>query len=163
MNKLGNIFLVTYNKDLGFLFDKMTIVYENKTYYYCKKHGSDWLFPVHKNPNLINYSDFDDYIKFLDTRYFQKFYVYVPNGATFKGSADGHSTEAFYSDIRQSIYNIKRLTTLIERTKNAINDLEYSLVEKEERLKITQKRLEELKSKYLEVNGKTWVDDDIEN
>ena len=149
MSNLGNVYRLMYHDDIGYTCEKRPVVYENKTYFVVKTHGSDYVESIRKEKCLTV-----DEVKqrIADGHTLHCHCVYVPCGEKFDMgelqflSKDEYTLAVAYRTITQ---NEKAILGMKNTIKQLLKDIDYR------QGVVTQYKVkyEALKAEYVKVHG----------
>lgn len=149
MSNLGNVYQIAYNEDIGYMADKMPVVYENKTFLLVKCHGSDYIEQIRKEKCITVNKLKENIAKGISVNYQ---YVYVPCGEKFDmGEIQFVSKDEY--ELAITYRAIGKIEKSIIGMYGTINQLESDIKHKKDTLENYKVKYEKQKADYLKTHG----------
>lgn len=113
--KFGSIYEVREEKGI---INHFEVIYQNKTFYWCKQHGTDYLKSIYKD-SVISIDQFNEKFKKSGTRVIPSAFVFVPNGVKF--SLERLPEAILEEQEKQYIYKLNESNKFLARAIKAIS------------------------------------------
>lgn len=149
MSNLGSVYRIVYHDDIGYTCEKHPVVYENKTYFVLKTHGTDCVEQIRKE-KCFTVDEVKQRIANGHTLHYQC--VYVPCGEKFDMGEIQFISEDEYT-LAVAYRTIARNEKSILGMKNTIKQLLKDIDFRQGIVNDYKVKYEALKAEYVKVHG----------